>query len=204
MKTVTRPRAPASQWLARWAEFLGQFARPKKRVRTRSDEVSGPSSTPASLVPKRVIKEAVAAFTHAHDRAWRHALRRTLRDEQERNWHLPLGVCVREHVGPRGVRWMISHDDPYVAEWLAERMEKRLNTGAQDASFVLRLFADAPQQDGDAGLTVVSVVWVSAPDNSQIARWQMGRILLAILQGIQRSPCDSCGRLSVPDEALGV
>ncbi|HWS26854.1 MAG TPA: hypothetical protein VN259_09840 [Xanthomonadales bacterium] len=170
-------------------------------MRTRSDEVAGPSSTPASLVPKRVIKEAVAAFTQAHDRAWRHAVRKALRDEHERNWELPLGVRVREHVGPRGVRWMIAHDDPYVAEWLAERMEKRLHAGAQDADFVLRLFADEPQQDGDAGLTVVAVVWVSAPDNSQKARWQMGRILLAVLDGIQRSPCDSCGRLSVPDEA---
>lgn len=203
LKVVTRPGAKGSQWLKRWADFLYRFAPSKQHSRTRADEAARASGIPASNIPKRVISAAVAEFTQPHDRSWRHALRKALRDEHVRRWDLPLGVCVREHVGPRGVCWTVNHDDPYVAEWISERMEKRLQAGAHDAGFVLRQLADAGQQDGDAGLTVLAVVWVAAPANSQIARWQMGRILLAVLQGIQRSPCDSCGRLSVPDQALG-
>lgn len=152
-------------------------------------------------MPTHVINAAVASFTQAHDRPWRRAIRLVLRDEHRRKWVLPLGVCVHEEVGPRGARWMILHDDPYVAEWLAERMEKRLRAGAQDAAFVLRQISDGGQPGEDAGLTVVAVVWVAAPTNSQVARWQLGRILLAVLYGIRRSPCDSNGRLSVPGEA---
>lgn len=181
-------------------EFLRRAAS-RMHGQTRSGRDADLASIPANLVPKSVVKAAVADFTAADDRPWRTAMTKVLRDERERKWNLPLGVSLHERIGPRGVQWMILHDDPFVAEWIAQRLEKRLQAGSQDASFVLRNHDDAGKQVEDAGLTIVAAIWVVAPANSKMARWQMGRILLAVLHGIQRSTCDGNGRLSLPAEA---
>lgn len=207
---LTGSRNPnrSGDWLTRWLRLLfwpvrAEQARQRNGA-ARARSSAGEASVPASLVPKRTVDGAVAGFTAVYDKRWRHALRMLLRDEIDRKWRLPLGVMILERVGPQGVQWMLLHDDPFVADWAAEWLEKRLKAGKKDPTFVLRQLDDGKSRsEDDAGLTIVAGVWVAAAANSAPARQQMGRILLAILYAIRRSACDEHGRLGVPTSSPG-